>query len=146
MHKVESSNLNRFFEADSDLFSKSHELRRAAAADLGKFVELELAHLPSDKEADRKFLKDLGDRILDLLRKAEPNAKLGGLATLSTLIDMKTDEKLKDTLFVRFSNILNDAMLNTQNSPVFVLHRIAEVFGHLVRYSSPLVLISFKQS
>ena len=111
--------------------------RAIAAAELGRFVESEITHLPSD--ALPKFLKDLTKRIYDSLNNPDTNIKLGGLSVVMKLIEIKAGITETETIIVQIANCLDHSIVNCQGSSFFVLQRTAEVLGHLVK-AAPMAL------
>ena len=83
------------------------DTRLKAAEELRIFVEGEVRDLSSDLAV--RFLDELTNRVFDLVNSADVNEKLGGIAVIDELIEVKSE--VNETMIIRVSHKKKDSHL-----------------------------------
>lgn len=119
-----------------DLGHKNAEIRARGAAKLRQYVEAEVRFLPS--EASAKFFNGLTGRLFDLVNSVDVYEKLGGIAVMDELIELKVEGS--ETLLGRFAHYLRVLFQQSSNTEEdsAVLESASRALGHLARRGGAL--------
>jgi FKBP12-rapamycin complex-associated protein len=101
------------------------------------FVEGEVRDLSTEGAA--KFLDDLTNRVFDLVNSADVHEKLGGIAVIDELIEVKSE--VNETMIIRFANAFRILFQqSTSHSDPIVLAMASKALGHLARAGGALTV------
>jgi len=136
MHAIKDDASNIVSKCFAELGSRHQDVRLKAAQDLRHYVEGEVRDLST--EAAAKFLDDLTNRVFDLVNSADVHEKLGGIALIDELIEVRSE--VNETMIIRFANAFRILFQQSSSSDPIVLASASKALGHLARAGGALTV------